>query len=55
MCDFAQRIFKRIEMFLSNRASCRHRVTAKAQQHTGIPFGDQVQGVAQMKTWNRSP
>ena len=45
---------KGFELRLVNRAAGRHGMAAKAQQHIGAAFGDQVQRVPQMEPGNRA-
>ena len=45
---------KALEMFHADGATSGHGVAAKAQQHIGVAFGEQIQRIAQMKTGDRA-
>ena len=44
-----QRLFKGVKVLFGHRATGRHGVAAKAQQHARVALGHQVQRVTQMK------
>ena len=53
MGHLLQRLFKGVKVLFGHRATGRHRVAAKAQQHARVALGHQVQRVTQMKAGDR--
>ena len=52
MGHLLQRLFKGVKVLFGHRATGRHGVAAKAQQHARVALGHQVQRVTQMKAGN---
>src|SRR6185369_11558644 len=53
--DLLQRAAEGVEAVSLDRAARRHRVAAEAQQQAGLALADEVERVAQVKAFDRSP